>query len=392
MHILKQLIFGTFLNFFLVISLQAQLATLSDEFISSCSIDEWLDLNITEGWNASHLESSDINETFPGQLTLMPYTTGWYQNRRGPLIYKMVSGNFVFTTHVSVKNRTEDGLPASTYSLAGCMMREPKTMTQPSEWNWNEEDYIFLSTGYASMNHPSCPGCPSPHFEVKTTNNSNSQLAISSVDTASVTIRLARLDSYVIVLFHHPGGTFSVQRRFYRNDFPDSVQVGLVAYTDWPKVQTYTAPFQNENVLNASLNPDPSSNPNLDFNPDVLARFEFARFDSVSIPQNLGGIDLLNEMLVPDSILLQLLGYESQPQFSGHSWTGALNEEFLNPANWDKGTVPGSDDDVYIPNCSCPEMTSPVILNDTIGVRSLFLAPGAEIEIGQNGRLDVLEN
>lgn len=389
---MKQLIFGTFLKCFIVISLHGQLAMLSDEFVSSCLTDDWLDLNTMEGWNASHLELYDINETFPGQLTLMPYTTGWFQNRRGPLIYKIVSGDFVFTTHVTVTNRVGDGLPSSTYSLAGCMIREPKTMTQPSEWNWNEEDYIFLATGYASTNHPSCSGCPSPHFEVKTTTNSSSQLTISSVDTANVTIRLARLGSFVIVLYHYPGGGYNIHRRFYRNDFPDSVQIGLVAYTDWPKVQTYSTPFQNENVLNASLNPDPSTNPNLDFNPDVLARFEFARFDSVSIPQSLGGVDLMDEILVPDSVLLQLLGYESQPQFSGHSWTGAVSEAFLNPLNWDKGSAPGFQDEVYIPNCACPGMLSPIISNDTITIRSLLLAPGAEIEIGQNGRLDVIEN
>ena len=88
---------------------------------------------------------------------------------------------------------------SSTYSLAGAMIRAPKTIVDaPNDWMPGEENYVFLSVGFGAVNHPSCNACSPPHLEVKSTINSNSSLSISEVDTNTVTIRIARIGNDII--------------------------------------------------------------------------------------------------------------------------------------------------------------------------------------------------
>lgn len=296
--------------------LQAQLSQYNDEFDDASTLSNWLNINDTEGWNAEHLEAYDIDSTIAGHLMMMPYTSVWFNNYRGTLLYKLLSGNFVATIEVEVTNRAGNGLPSSDYSLAGIMIRRPRIFPNGAlgagGWTAGAEDYAFLSTGYASTGHPSCWGCQGPHFEVKATENSNSNLAISSLNSQRVIIRLARIDEYVIVLYQEPSEDFVVHRRYDETDvtLPDEVQIGLVTYTDWPKGSTYDEFFQNSHVINADLNPDPSSNPWQPFNPDVVGMFNFIRFDEVTVPEQLEGIDL--KYTATDEDLLSFLGYPSE--------------------------------------------------------------------------------
>ncbi len=369
----------------LQISVIAQLSDLNDEFDRVCSIQNWQDLDVTEGWNAPQIESMDISQSHPGHFSLMPYTVGWYQDRRAPLIFKLISGDFVYTTKVTVSDRAAVGLPSSDYSLGGMMIRRPKSLTTGSvDWVPGDENYLFLSTGYASTGHPSCSGCPAPHFEVKSTLNGNSNLQISSIDTNTVTIRMARIGGAFLVLFQYPGDTFQVHERFWRPDFPDTVQVGLVSYTDWSKVVTYSVPDHNQFTLSEDLDPDPSNNPFLPFQPDALARFDFVRFDSVFVPQELDGLVLTDENEVSDEQLLSFLGYPSEaasPQFEGHIWTGAIDDDFRNALNYNKQTLPGPLDSILIPDCNCPGLGFPQISNDTIFVGKIYLENSATLQI-----------
>lgn len=391
---LKLLFFSSF--FLLQISVTAQLSNLNDEFDGVCSIQNWQDLDVTEGWNASQIESMDISQSQAGHFSLMPYTVGWYQDRRAPLIFKLISGDFVYTTKVTVSDRAATGLPSSDYSLGGMMIRRPKALTTgPLDWVPEDENYLFLSTGYASTGHPSCPGCPPPHFEVKSTFNGNSNLQISSIDTNTVTIRMARIGGAFLVLFQYPGDNFQVHERFWRPDFPDTVQVGLVSYTDWSKVVTYTVEDHNQFTLSEDLDPDPSNNPFLPFQPDALARFDFVRFDSVFVPLELSGLDLTDENEVSDEQLLFFLGYPSQatsPQFGGHIWTGAVDDDFRNALNYNKGTLPGPVDSVLIPDCDCPELVFPKLNNDTLSIGNVRLENSATLQIEAGAVLIINES
>lgn len=298
----------------------AQIQLLNDEFDNAATLHaNWLNINDEEGWNAEHLEVHDVDNSTTGHLHMMPWSSSWYQDFRGTLIHKRVDQNFVVTSEVTVTNRAGTELPSSSYSLAGIMLRTPRNFSNGAAgWTAGGENYIFLATGFAANNHPTCSGCPGPHFEVKTTTErpfnppSQSNLEVSSIPTASnVQIRVARIDHAIIVLNRFPGGNWQVHQRYDRSDFPTELQVGFVTYTDWPKISTY-APnnflYQNSNVINANAVNDPTAGTPL--NPDLIGQFDYARFDEVVVPTTLMGVDLVSQ--ASDAELLSFLGYDSE--------------------------------------------------------------------------------
>jgi len=283
----------------------AQIQLLNDEFENASTLHaNWQNINDVEGWNAEHLETHNINTSSPGELYMMPYTSSWYQDYRGTLIFKNISQDFVLTTEVSTTNRAGTGLPSSTFSLAGLMIRSAIDYPNGAinDWQPNSENYIFMAAGYANSGS-------GPHFEVKNTVNGNSNLQITDIPTANnVQIRIAKIGGAIIVMFRLPSQNWTVHRRYDRSDFPTNIQIGFVTYTDWPKVSSYNPYFHNSNVLNPSLSPDPS---NVAFNPDLIGRFDFARFDDVVIPSQLTGVNLVSQ--ASDADLLSFLGYSTGP-------------------------------------------------------------------------------
>jgi regulation of enolase protein 1 (concanavalin A-like superfamily) len=292
----------------------SQIQLLNDEFDHDSTLSHWQNTTDVEGWNAEHLEEFDINTSTPGKLHIMPHTTGWFQDRRGPLLFKEVSGDFIFTTQVTAMNRAGTGIPQSLYSLAGPMIRTPRNFTNGNDdWTSGDENYVFLSIGYADFNN-SNPPAAGPHFEVKTTHNSNSQLEIVPIpEHENVQIRIARIDDHVICMYKLPNGDWTIRRRYFRPDFPDTMQVGLVTYTDWGKYSTFSVTYGNGHVIDATANPDSSGNPARAYAPDLIGTFEYARFDTINVPPDLIDANLSNPIQVSDSVLIQFFGFPSQP-------------------------------------------------------------------------------
>lgn len=315
-----------FLTIFLYSEAKAQLYLLNDEFNNAGTLSNWQNTNIVEGWNAEQLEVFDINTTEPGNLHMMPYTCGWYNEWRGPLLFKLVTGDFVFTTNVSISNRQLTGLPASLYSLAGLMIRTPLNYPNgaygPGGWAANQQDYVFLSIGFGDYGAPCQPNTNGPHFEVKTTDNSNSTLCVSPISSTEAQIRLARIGAAILILYRLPGQNWVVHQRYNRPDFPQTVQVGFVTYTDWVKWSSYTPQFANSHVIAPGLDPDPSSNPSQPFNPDLIANFDYARFNLPQVPVELAGLNLTNPVQVSNIQLLSFLGFDSTPCILQPSITG----------------------------------------------------------------------
>ncbi len=293
---------------------------LSDEFEDAGTLGDWRRINVVEGWHADQLEAWDIAG---GRMVMTPHTTTWYQDYRGPMAYKHASGNFVFTTEVHISDRDDVGnsdandVPNdSQFSLGGIMIRAPRsTSSGAADWQPGGENYVFLSLGYG--NSPA----PRFEFEVKTTTDSTSTLELSPSSRSSATLQLARLNRYVIALLKTPADDWIVHRRFERNDLPETLQLGLVTYTDWDKASTYAPLFHNSNTLTTGLSPDPSSDPQRPFDPDLSAAFEFARVWSPSVPRHLAGLDLTDSNLVPDEDLLAFLGANAVPEPSA-IWLG----------------------------------------------------------------------
>lgn len=232
------------------------LSGLSDEFDKAATLSNWQRVEKLEGWNNNQLEQFDIGSTQAGWMTMMPYTSVWYQDYRGILAYKNVTGDFVCTTRLRVSRRGGGGAPQSQFSLAGIMVRVPRTIT-PAMWRPGGENYVFLSTGAADQ-----PG--TFQFEVKTTINSDSQLQITPSTGGEAIIRVARVGPYLIMM-KNVGGTWTVHRRYTRTDFPSTLQVGLTCYTDWPNASQLDPYRHNGTVIRTG-------------NPDLVAQFDYVRY------------------------------------------------------------------------------------------------------------------
>ncbi len=317
----NQYISGLILSLVFLISINstAQVQLLNDEFNDGNTLTNWVNINQAEGWNITQLEAHNINDSTPDQFFIKPITESWFGEYRGAFLYKYISGDFILTTEVTATGRDGVSLPSSTYSLAGLMIREPLGYTNayanPGGWEPNAQNYIFMSLGQATG--------PGWDFEIKNTVNSNSCLNIVPINFNTAKIRMARIGNEIIVLSRFPGEDWVVRSRYNRSTascggqtslFSDTLQIGFVSYTDWEKISTLDPAFQRSTtlhpdslVINGIMDPSPGT----PFNPDIIANFDYARFDT--IPQALYSLILTGAGAVDDATLLTHLGYATSP-------------------------------------------------------------------------------
>ncbi len=263
------------------------LTPLTDEFNDASTLSQWRRVYAVEGWPANQLEVQDINTTRPGHMLMIPFTSTWFNDYRGELTFKEVTGNFVVTTDVEASQRNGSGAPRSRYSLGGIMIRAPRQIT-PATWQPGGENYLFLSIGSADQ-----PG--TFQFEVKSTVNSHSVLIPTFAGTGHAIIQYARIGAYFIAL-HSIDGVWTIHRRYSRPDLPSTLQVGMTVYTDYPTASSMMSPFMhNSTVIRAG-------------NPDLVAAFDYFRFGRPQVPPSLAGLDLTNTAAVSDAALLSFLG------------------------------------------------------------------------------------
>lgn len=281
---------------------QDPLSVLDDEFDDPATMSDWQRITFVEQWGNEPLETLDIDTTRSGWLTMMPRTTSWYEDYRGPLFFKEVSGDFVVTSSVEATGRNGIGAPNRQYSLAGIMIRSPRNVT-PQTWTPGGEKYTFLSIGSASN-----PG--TFQFEVKTTSNEDeypqySYLEISNTDCGcgEALIQSARIGTVMIQMSKTPTGPWRVINRYRRPDLPETVQVGFVAYTDWETVQGYPVDVHNVTTITHQYN-----QPDAPAIPDLIGSFDYARFVTPHVPPEFQGLDLADPNAISDEELLSFLG------------------------------------------------------------------------------------
>ena len=303
--------------------LNAQIEILNDEFSESSTLVNWQNINQTEGWNITQLESYNIGDSVSDHLFMRPLTEAWYAEYRGAYLFKEIAGDFVLSTKVNNTGRDGVSLPSSSFSLAGIMIRTPveySTNDPENEWQAGEQNYIFMSIGQATG--------ANFDFEIKNTCNSVSCLSIVDIDTNHISeIRMIRHGDEIIVMSRFEGDDWIIRNRFHRNGiqmgnngvcgnlcsalFPDTVQIGFVAYTDWPKVSSLTTSFHNNNTIHPDSLGMNDPTPGVAFNPDVRASFDYARFDSLYLSEAQDSLDFSDIQEVSDSLVLDLFGFDS---------------------------------------------------------------------------------
>lgn len=244
---------------------------LSDEFDAVESLGRWRSHGAAEGW-PEMIRTVGIGDG-GGVLRLEPTVSGWYADFRGPFLFQEITGDFVATTRVRARGTNGD-LPSATWSLAGLMVREPRTTTAAT-WEPRAENWLFATTGIAAQ-----PG--QPVIETKTTVNGRSALNLHPVPAGWMELRIVRVRADFLI-FSRPQGAaeWTLQERFYRPDLPRTVQVGVNAYSGWdlvPELWSDPATF-NRTVIT-------------DRPTDLAAEFDYVRFDRPQVPEALRGVRL----------------------------------------------------------------------------------------------------
>lgn len=266
---------------------QEDIAALSDEFDNEATAAQWRRVEQVEGWNNNQLELFDINKIYKGQCAMMPYTSSWYQDWRGVLLFKPVKGDFVVTTSVKATGRDGRSAPNAQFSLAGLMIRTPRNIT-PQTWQPGGENYVFISIGASTK-----PGSYS--FEHKTTINSVSTLKTIDVNSSEAQLQIARIGSAAILLVRTPQTPWRILERYNRPDMPADLQAGMTVYTDWPGVERVPPRQHNSTVIRNG-------------NPDLGALYDYVRYARPNVPPQLQGRNLANRNEVSDAELLAFLG------------------------------------------------------------------------------------
>lgn len=305
----------------------AQIQLHNDEFSEAGSLVNWLNINDVEGWNITQLENYNIGDTTAGELFMMPLSASWFGEYRGALLFKEISGDFVVTTQVTVSARDGMSIPSTDFSLAGIMIRAP--MDYPNQdpsvdWMANEQNYIFMSIGRANNSNRYS-------FEIKNTCNSRSCLNIVDADSTTVLIRMIRRGDQIVVMSRFGNDPWSIQNRYNRgafpmngstgscggtcsSPFPDTVQLGFVTYTDWPKVSSLTTAFHNSHTIHPDSIAGIDETPMQAFNPDLKGSFDFIRFDSLNLPADSidNNYDISNSGDISDNDFIAQYGYDTE--------------------------------------------------------------------------------
>lgn len=282
---------------------QDELQQLSDEFNDSSSLRKWSLFHQTENYPDKIREIS-INKKSSGQLRLQPKASGWYADNQAPFIFKTVSGNFDVRTRIKVSGEQTE-LPSVDWSLAGLMVRQPKQTTR-SNWMPRQENWLFITTGVADDTQL-------PVIEVKTTNNSASNLKLRPAKPGWVELRIVRIDASFILMSRYEGESWKIQERFYRPLMVGPLQVGLNAYSSWnaiPMELKGNAKAFNETVADVKadllLEADyiRFSRPRYDFSKIAKGRFD-NRYNQ-TLYYTAG--NLLTDYFITNEELLALLG------------------------------------------------------------------------------------
>lgn len=277
-----------FLGFALLTSSLARaddITALSDEFDKPETLKEWQRVFRVEKSAADQLKRIQIDAK-TGRLILEPHAVVWYQDYRGPLVFKQVDGDFVATTQIRAHSRAGDGAPRSQFSLAGLMIRTPRDIT-PQTWKPGGENYIFLSVGAADR--------PGEHqLEVKTTLDSKSTLHITP-GAPEAELRGVRIGSAFVLLRKLPGEAWRVHQRYSRPDMPKTLQVGITCYTDWQTCSKMPPRQHNQTVIKGG-------------NPDLVAEVDYVRYARPNVPEALAGRNFSDPRAVSDEQIVELFG------------------------------------------------------------------------------------
>lgn len=244
----------------------------STEFDTAQDLAMWTKLSQTEK-DVDRIARLDVDKTAKDALYLEPRTSAWFDGFRGPFVYQELAGDIVMYAKVKVEGR-KGGKPKRKFSLGGLMARVPNSFANP---NW-----MSVTTGTADK---------SGQVEVKYTRDGSSRPKEIAVRSGWVELVLARVGRVAAALYREEGGTWKVGSR-WPTEFPEVLQWGVTAYTDW---DSYGPLKKNADKGNAKQ---------IRGLPDLKLTVDYVRFLRPELPDY---ADPLNTASVPDEVLIKVL-------------------------------------------------------------------------------------
>jgi hypothetical protein len=220
-----------------VVNLNAQECILYDDFQGNQLDSSWI-----------HFQSQYYSDTIMNGKLIVTIDPGvcnnncpWFNSQSAGFIYKNVGGNFDFVSRTEsiISSGPNEGQDISNDTqLAGIMVREA---------NSPPENYIFNVVGTRF---------DIPSIETKTTVNGSSSGGIQhfAIDSTRSDLRMVRQDSLFQLYSRNIGDSIWILRSsIIRLDFPDTLQLGLIAYAFQSYPMELTAKFDFVSVTKLIL-------------------------------------------------------------------------------------------------------------------------------------------
>lgn len=205
----------------------AHCADFDDDFSSAARLEEWSIRDKVEGGSQT-FETIDVGKLRKGWLTIVPRSTnGWYRDSMGPMLFKLVEGDFLVETSVAAHSRNEPSRPpGAQYNSAGLIVRDPASRRGSQNW-------VVVNVG----NQKRFVGS-----ESKTTVDSESVLELKP-GASKGRLRLARIGPTIYCLRRLDGESeWTLLKQYDRPDLPQRAQVGVMC-NGWTQNADIVAEF-----------------------------------------------------------------------------------------------------------------------------------------------------
>jgi len=179
------------------------------------SLDDEFDGAALAGWEIVNPERAEVRLA-NDSLVIEPRANSlWFDGSAGVLVAKRIVGDFVVTAPVRARSLSEPSQPpAPMFRLGGLMARDP---------GGSAEDYVFIVLGADDAD---------VSVETKSTDDSMSAYEGPPWPSGEGSLRICREGSRFTLLAREATGAWTEQAVFTRDDLPDTLQVGAMAYAN----------------------------------------------------------------------------------------------------------------------------------------------------------------
>jgi len=215
-------------NFFLGLALFTGMAVHAQTATEIGQLNDEFDQSLRSSWQWAHEKEGfstklDRFELKDGVLQFQPGTSGWFNDGKALFLYQTVNGDFDVRMRVKATG-LNGGLANTQWSLGGLMVRAPRwQLKDPLEPK--SESWLFVNTGVADK-------LGQQVVESKYTLNSKSNLKLRNAKTGWVELRMVRVGFVFVSMYRFEGEqSWTLQDRYYIQDWPMQLQVGINGYT-----------------------------------------------------------------------------------------------------------------------------------------------------------------